>query len=67
MIPIDSEFLSTPNPPVRSSSEVDCEHAHECFNGGFYGKGCYEDLKNSEMGGKPWKDCYCMRPHERPQ
>lgn len=52
---------------VRNASEVDCEHAYECFNGGFYGKGCYEDHENNAMGGKPWQECLCMEPHERPE
>lgn len=50
---------------IRSYKEVNCSHAQECFNGGKYGKGCYEDDFNNAMGGKPWQECYCMTDDEK--
>lgn len=36
-----------------------CPNAHECINGGRYGKGVFEDDLQSAAGGKPWQECHC--------
>ena len=48
-------------PPAPADVPVypNCPHAHECVDGGRYGKGAYEDLMNNAMGGKPWGECLC--------
>ena len=50
---------------MREPEDVDCDHAHECFGGGHFGKGCYSDDLSSAMGGKPWVECRCMTKKER--
>lgn len=50
---------------MRTADEVPCHHAHDCFNGCRYGKGCYVDDLNNAMGGKPWGECRCMTESER--
>jgi hypothetical protein len=52
-------------PKIRKSSEVMCVHGEECFDGGKYGKGCFEDELNNSMSGKPWQECYCMTEEEK--
>ncbi len=49
---------------MRNWEEVDCPNAHECFNGGHWGKGAYDDEESSRAGGKPWGICCCMTEQE---
>jgi hypothetical protein len=49
---------------MRNWEEVDCPNAHECFNGGHWGKGAYDDEESSRAGGKPWGICWCMTEQE---
>ena len=50
---------------MRDPANIACPNAYECFNGGRFGKGAFENELASAMGGKPWTECFCMNDAER--